>query len=228
MKTLIPAAIRCSLMFTAVTALSIVYPASVQAVPITYQYTGNPFTFVTDPPYTTSDFVTAMVTLAGPLGKNRPLTLVTPTAFTLSDGVQTITNLTSTSFLFRFATGPTGAITVWGIVVAIGQGDGRAQIFTINEPVFVADAGTTVLGTFLGLNRRDPGTWSVSGGVADAGSQQATIRSGALVAGYRLQDRPSLVRSLADRRYILRDLRTGERHTLPLNIRVPRCLQMSQ
>jgi hypothetical protein len=84
--------------------------------------------------------------------------------------MQTITNLTSTSFLFRFATGPTGAITVWGIVVAIGQGDGRAQIFTINEPVFVADAGTTVLGTFLGLNRRDPGTWSVSGGVADAGS----------------------------------------------------------
>ena len=46
MKTLILAAIRCSLMFTAVAALSIVYPASVQAVPTTYQYTGNPFNFV--------------------------------------------------------------------------------------------------------------------------------------------------------------------------------------
>ena len=42
MKTLILAAIRCSLMFTAVAALSIVYPTSVQAVPTTYQYTGNP------------------------------------------------------------------------------------------------------------------------------------------------------------------------------------------
>jgi hypothetical protein len=34
MQTLILAAIRCSLMFTAVAALSVVYPASVQAVPL--------------------------------------------------------------------------------------------------------------------------------------------------------------------------------------------------
>ena len=44
MKTLILATIRCSLMFTAVAALSIVYPTSVQAVPTTYHYTGNHFT----------------------------------------------------------------------------------------------------------------------------------------------------------------------------------------
>ena len=42
MKTLILAAIRCSLIFTAVAALSLAYPAAVQAVPTTYQYTGNP------------------------------------------------------------------------------------------------------------------------------------------------------------------------------------------
>ena len=41
MKTLIPAAIPCSLMFTGVAALSIVYPASVQAVPTTYVYTAG-------------------------------------------------------------------------------------------------------------------------------------------------------------------------------------------
>jgi hypothetical protein len=39
MKTLILAAIRCSLIFTAVAALSIAYPSSVQAVPTRYQYT---------------------------------------------------------------------------------------------------------------------------------------------------------------------------------------------
>ena len=112
MKTLILAAIRCSLMFTAVAALSLAYPASVQAVPTTYQYTGNPFTFVIAP-YTTSDFVTAMVTLAGPLGANMPLTKVTPTAFTLTDGVQTISNLSGTRLLFLFATDAQAHITAW-------------------------------------------------------------------------------------------------------------------
>jgi len=107
MKTLILAAIRCSLMFTGVAAFSLAYPASVQAVPTTYQYTGNPFTSA-EAPYTTSDFVTALVTLAGPLAPNMPLTTVTPTAFTLSDGVQTITNLTANSSSFAFQTNGTG------------------------------------------------------------------------------------------------------------------------
>jgi hypothetical protein len=98
MKTLFLAAIRCSLMFTAVAALSIVYPASLQADPTTYRYTGNHFTDVFGP-YTTSGFVSGMVTLAGPLGANMPLTQVTPTAFTLTDGVQTISDLTPTSFV---------------------------------------------------------------------------------------------------------------------------------
>src|SRR5215469_7229298 len=119
MKTLVLAAIRCSLMFTAVAALSIAYPPSVQAVPTKYVYTGNPFTFATGP-YSTSNFVTAMITLAGPLGANMPLTEVTPIAFTLSDGVQTITNrgpgfVFFTSFLF--ATDASGAISMWSAVV---------------------------------------------------------------------------------------------------------------
>src|SRR6476620_8240745 len=102
MKKLIRAAIRCSLMFTGVAALSLAYPASVQAVPTTYQYTGNPFTDVSGP-YTTSDFVSGMVTLAGPLGANMPLTEVTPIAFTFFDGVQTISSTNpdiTTQFFF--------------------------------------------------------------------------------------------------------------------------------
>jgi len=92
------------LALTAAAAL-IAYPASVQADPITYMYTGNPFTDVNGP-YTTSDFVTALVRLASPLAPNMPLTTVSPIAFTLSDGVQTITNLSNSGFLFQFATGP--------------------------------------------------------------------------------------------------------------------------
>src|SRR5262245_43881367 len=70
---------------TAVGALSVAYPASVQAVPTTYQYTGNHFTNVSAP-YTTSMFVSGMVTLVGPLAPNMPLTSVSPIAFSFSDG----------------------------------------------------------------------------------------------------------------------------------------------
>ena len=84
--------------------------------------------------------------------------------------VQTITNLTSTRSEFAFATGPTGAITGWGILVAIGEDEGSAEIFSIGFPFFVGDAGTISLGSIFGFNSNDPGTWSVSGQVADTGS----------------------------------------------------------
>ena len=93
--------------------------ASVQA-DTTYTYTGNPFTIVIAP-YTTSNFVTAMVTLASPLGRNFPLQPVTPLAFSLSDGLQTITNLTATDFGFEFATDSTGFIIERGCISGAGN-----------------------------------------------------------------------------------------------------------
>ena len=92
---------------TAVGALSVAYPASVQAVPTTYKYTGNPFTFIVGSSYTTSDYVSGILTLAAPLASNMPLTSVTPIAFSFSDGVQTRTNLNTFFSAFQFATGPT-------------------------------------------------------------------------------------------------------------------------
>ena len=53
-------------------------------------YTGNPFTAVSGV-YTTSMFVTAMITLASPLGANMPLTKRDASRFYFFDGVQTIT-----------------------------------------------------------------------------------------------------------------------------------------
>jgi hypothetical protein len=123
---------------TAVAAFSIVYPASVQAVPTTYKYTGNRFTFASGP-YSTRDFVTAMVTLASPLAPNTPFTQVTPLAFSMSDGVQTITLPTSFGFTFVFATGSTGEITFWSLVASGATG----VILTQNPPTgaFVRDSG---------------------------------------------------------------------------------------
>src|SRR5262245_37646279 len=118
------------LALTGVAALSLAYPASVRAVPTTYVYTGNPFTTV-GAPYTNSDFVTAMVTLASPLGPNMPLTQVTPLTFSLSDGQQTITILKATFSTFAFATAPTGLVTRWAVRVRLGAG---ASISTINDP----------------------------------------------------------------------------------------------
>ena len=94
-------------------AVGFLTAASVQAVPTTYVYTGNPFTNVSGR-YTTSDFVSGMLTLAGPLAANMPLTIVSPIAFSFSDGVQTITQANASGYTFSFATGPGGAITPVG------------------------------------------------------------------------------------------------------------------
>jgi len=151
---------------TAVAALSLAYPASVQAVPTTYKYTGNPFTDVSGP-YTTSMFVTAMVTLAGPLGANMPLTDVTSqvTAFTLFDGVQTIRNTTPQVITdFEFATNASGEINLWNVGVGVGEtaivtfqvGSGRNSDFGDNPS---------------GFGRSDtPGEWSQGIVTPDAGS----------------------------------------------------------
>src|SRR5215472_10714076 len=157
------------LVLTAVAAPLVAYPASVQAVPTTYQYTGNPFTDVSGV-YTTSDFVTAMVTLAGPLGANMPLTQVTPTAFTLSDRVQTITNLNAIAPAeFEFATDATGAITAWTVNVFNQLG----AIHTDNAITGPVDQGYRVdaQGRLIGLAAsRNPGAWRTAIPAPDAGS----------------------------------------------------------
>ena len=138
-------------------------------------YTGNPFTFATGP-YTTSDFVTAMITLAGPLGANMPLTEVTPIAFTLSDGVQTITNngpgfVFFTSFLF--ATDASGTISMWSVVVETIHNGTTGAIVTNNDPTDIHDSGIVIPegGPFVfGANELNPGVWSATSAVPDAGS----------------------------------------------------------
>ena len=174
MKTLTLAAIRCSLIFTAVAALSLAYPAAVQAVPTTYQYTGNPFTDVSGL-YTTSDFVSGMVTLAAPLPPNFQGT-VTPTAFTFSDGVQTITDLTATIAQILFSTGPTGLIQKWHIDLERDIGDNHQAVGTVNDLAssgLIADfAIQQVAGTIVGegQNMLAPGVWVTRSAVADTGS----------------------------------------------------------
>jgi hypothetical protein len=153
----------------AAAALSFTHPASVQAVPITYDYTGNPFnSFSTPPgPYTTSDFVTVMMTFASPLAANMPFGAVTPLAFSLSDGVQTITNVNATGSSFSFATGPSGLPSEWNI-----SADGLlGGIFTSGGGnISPGDNGHLQTGFFFGQVLSNPGIWMVGSQVPDTGS----------------------------------------------------------
>src|SRR5262249_12590317 len=155
------------LALTCVAALSLAYPASVQAVPTTYKYTGNPYTFA-EGDYTTSMFVTVILTLAQPLPPNLPGdTEVFPTAFTFFDGVQTITNSTAFLPLFAFVTDAAGHITDWNVFTT--GPDFQAHIVTSGHMIqerfdegFISDENRA-------LNNEAPGTWSVVA-VPDAGS----------------------------------------------------------
>jgi hypothetical protein len=166
MKKLILAAVRCSLMFEALAALSVVCPVLVQAVPTTYKYTGNPFTTAIGR-YTTSDFVTVTVTLASPLAPNMPFTRVTPMSFSLSDGVQTITDHNAVSFKMIVATGPTGLITHWKV------GGSKAPDFEITTVALFQDEPTRDDGIYgvpnHGANLRQPGAWRPGNSAATAG-----------------------------------------------------------
>jgi len=172
MKTLLLAAIRCSLMFTAGAALSLAYPASVQAVPTTYNYSGRPFTFAIGP-YSTSDFVTIMVTLADPPPPNGSFLDLTPLAFSMFDGVQTITNLNATFSSFNLRTNNHGIPFRWN--VAAGGAEG--EIDTSNEggggEIFVEDDGFINISA-RGLNQVMPGHWGKVP-VSDAGSSLALL-----------------------------------------------------
>jgi hypothetical protein len=159
------------LALTAVAALSFAYPASVQADPITYVYTGNPFNDWTGP-YSTSDFVTATVTLSSPLAANLSLTGVTPLTFSMSDGVQTITSGNAVGSAFQFATGPTGAITNWDIeVTSNGFGDNITLRFEDLDSVDGGHRDEDPAG--FGQVLDNPGVWVTA--VPDVGSSLALL-----------------------------------------------------
>lgn len=88
-----------------------------------YTYTGNDFTSASAP-FTTSEYITGSFTVATALGANLSLASITPTSFTFSDGVDTVTNLNANSDLFQVATNNLGQINDWYIDINYNVGDG--------------------------------------------------------------------------------------------------------
>jgi hypothetical protein len=124
-------------------------------------YTGNNFTsFIS--PYTGTDKVTASITLAAPLGDNLSLGPVTPIAFSLSDGVQTITNQTPGLIdqTFSFATDAMGNISDWFVDVDFSSPTGTGDIVTGGPTRPLDTAGiTNASGNADASNSGMPGTW---------------------------------------------------------------------
>jgi len=107
-----------------------------------------------------------MVTLAGPLGANMPLTEVTATAFTLFDGVQTIRSTGGGLGHFEFATNARGEITTWYVTAELRP---FGDIGTSYE-VHVVARDVAQRRAFNAFALDNPGEWRKGIATPDAGS----------------------------------------------------------
>ena len=160
-----------------------------------YTYVGNNFTDAT-PGYTTSDFVSASVTLISPLPFDSPLTSYTPLGFSISDGVMTFKGtscyLNSSCISVFFATSG-GQITSWSVGEEINTPRGGGPfIGTVNSPLGVEDVtghGFPLVGGGINLagNSGSPGMWSLAFIDTPEPASLSTVVFGALFLAFLLR-----------------------------------------
>jgi hypothetical protein len=131
----------------------------------TYEYTGNLFTDATSP-YTTSDSISGSMSFAEPLADNLPaLTDVTPSSWSFSDGVQTLTQANTAASpapTFQVETDSSGDIVDWQVILT------ARSCLTSGGYCFVSTNTTSDDGQILltpstatsGIVNANPGTWS--------------------------------------------------------------------
>ena len=151
---------------------------------VTYTYTGQDFQSATAP-YTTSDSVSGSFTLASALAANFS-GLVTPSAFSFSDGVDTITNTNydaAESYLF-IQTNGAKQIEYWTVDL-LDPSLSEASILTLNDGgfIFTHDDGSNNMGHEGGINTNEPGTWTVHAAPAPEIDATSAASGLALLAG---------------------------------------------
>ena len=159
----------------------ILLPIPLLASPVTYSYTGQDFSSLyvsgESQQYSTSDSIVGEFTLSAPLADDlTSFTTVTPTSFSFSDGVQTITNLSANlvaaQTYFQVETNASGAITAWSITVTTDGGTAHDDIETVDETGFAQDDGEV---------SSSPGVYSEGENTSSDGSSAGTWTSSAAV-----------------------------------------------
>jgi hypothetical protein len=122
-----------------------------------YSYTGNPFATFNGPAFSANDYVTGEFTVASTLGDNFNGD-VSPSQFSFSDGLFSITNFDLPTSVFDLQTSDTGQIIQWSIALSINSGPVGARIATSNLSDFSSIIGPTTLSS--AGNSGNPGVWS--------------------------------------------------------------------
>jgi hypothetical protein len=147
---------RISFAFVCGVSLTTVAVPNAQAS-VVYSYTGNPFNTFVGPVFSGSDAVTGELTIASALGDNFNGN-VSPTQFSFSNGLSSITNFSLPSSVFDIQTSNTGAIIQWNIALSIGNGISSASISTSQLADHSDISGPTTFSS--GSNSGDPDAWS--------------------------------------------------------------------
>jgi len=140
-----------------------------------YTYTGNDFTFFADSTLTTSDFISASVTLASPLAENLSNANETAAAlsWSITDQVSTINQASPDAvadLTLFFSTNSTGVITSWEFQDTAGNcATNCLQLVTQYFPQFPEDdldQSSACVNNTCGIpsanNDTTPGVWHVS------------------------------------------------------------------
>jgi len=176
----------------AVALLSILLAPAAKALPITtYTYTGNTFTTFTGVAACPVQCrLSGSFTVSSPLAAGLVNATITPTSFSFTDGLNTLTNLNTTgafdqaNFLL-FSTNGAGQITQWEIIlqhVTLAQFQSNSSISggTPFDESWIGNPGTTS-GTaqWVGVPAGSSGAW-VSGAAVPEPSSLLLLSTGLL------------------------------------------------
>lgn len=143
-------------------ALILVLPLPLLADTV-YSYTGNPFTTYYGSPtqFTAADFVSGSFTVATPLADNLSSQLISPTSFSFSNGIDTLSSadLNVNDAVFNVVTDSTGAIDQWIVYIQTST----VSLYTHQLGSGSYDGGLAGAGSSnveQGVVDNDPGTWT--------------------------------------------------------------------